>query len=259
MIYITGDCHGEFTRFSTRKFPQQKNMSKERDMVIILGDSGFLFDGSRTEEHWLDWFEAKPWITVDVGGNHANYDLSEQYPLVPFHGGTARMLRPSVFQLSRGQVFRFGELSVFAMGGAESHDGLILRRGEDLERRKRQLKRLGKLFRVEGISWWPQELPSTQEMGLAAGNLQAVNYKVDLVLTHCAPGVVQKKIAPDGDYPENMLTRYFDCLYDVIDCKKWYFGHYHKSWTDEDGRCQSVYEAIIPIEESEVSHDGTEN
>ena len=29
MIYITGDCHQEFRRFSTRNFPEQKEMSKE--------------------------------------------------------------------------------------------------------------------------------------------------------------------------------------------------------------------------------------
>lgn len=39
MIYITGDCHQEFRRFSTRNFPEQKEMSKE-DVVLICGDFG---------------------------------------------------------------------------------------------------------------------------------------------------------------------------------------------------------------------------
>ena len=39
MIYITGDTHSEFTRFSTDKFPIQKEMTKN-DYVIICGDFG---------------------------------------------------------------------------------------------------------------------------------------------------------------------------------------------------------------------------
>lgn len=39
MIYATGDCHGACRRFSTKCFPEQKQMTKA-DMVLILGDFG---------------------------------------------------------------------------------------------------------------------------------------------------------------------------------------------------------------------------
>lgn len=39
MIFITGDTHGNFSRFSTKEFPEQKEMTKE-DFVIICGDFG---------------------------------------------------------------------------------------------------------------------------------------------------------------------------------------------------------------------------
>lgn len=39
MIYITGDTHSDFTRFSTDKFPIQSEMTKN-DYVIICGDFG---------------------------------------------------------------------------------------------------------------------------------------------------------------------------------------------------------------------------
>lgn len=39
MIYITGDTHADFTRFSTDKFSIQKEMTKE-DYIIICGDFG---------------------------------------------------------------------------------------------------------------------------------------------------------------------------------------------------------------------------
>ena len=39
MIYITGDTHAQFNRFSTKHFPEQKNMTRD-DYVIICGDFG---------------------------------------------------------------------------------------------------------------------------------------------------------------------------------------------------------------------------
>ena len=39
MIYITGDCHGDFKRFNKKNFPEQLEMTKD-DFVIIWGDFG---------------------------------------------------------------------------------------------------------------------------------------------------------------------------------------------------------------------------
>lgn len=36
-IFMTGDTHGDFSRFSARAFPEQKDLSKA-DYVIICGD-----------------------------------------------------------------------------------------------------------------------------------------------------------------------------------------------------------------------------
>lgn len=45
MIYITGDTHGDFLRFSMNAFPEQAEMTKE-DIVIICGDFGGVWDYS---------------------------------------------------------------------------------------------------------------------------------------------------------------------------------------------------------------------
>ncbi len=39
MIYVTGDCHGDWQRFSKVFFPEQNEMTKE-DIVIVCGDFG---------------------------------------------------------------------------------------------------------------------------------------------------------------------------------------------------------------------------
>lgn len=37
MVFVTGDCHGNFARFEQKHFPEQANMTKD-DTVIITGD-----------------------------------------------------------------------------------------------------------------------------------------------------------------------------------------------------------------------------
>ena len=98
MIYITGDCHGEFRRFNTRIFPEQNGMTKD-DYVIICGDFGGVWnkdEESKMETHNLDWLEGKPFTTLFVSGNHENFDRLNKYPVEKWHGGKIQRIRPSV-------------------------------------------------------------------------------------------------------------------------------------------------------------------
>lgn len=61
MIFVMGDTHGDFTRFNTDNFPEQKEMSKD-DYVIVCGDFG-IWDDSNRERYWLDWPGTKPFTT----------------------------------------------------------------------------------------------------------------------------------------------------------------------------------------------------
>ena len=40
MIYVTGDTHGEITRFSTRRCKTRNFRLTEKDYLIICGDFG---------------------------------------------------------------------------------------------------------------------------------------------------------------------------------------------------------------------------
>ena len=42
MIYVTGDCHQDFSKFSMKNFPDQKSLTKD-DFVIVCGDFGGIF------------------------------------------------------------------------------------------------------------------------------------------------------------------------------------------------------------------------
>ena len=95
MIFVTGDCHSEFQKFSTDSFPEQKEMNKD-DIVIICGDFGAVWDCdgiSPSEAYWLSWLDEKPFTTVFVDGNHENFDrLNSEFEIVDFHGGRRNFL-----------------------------------------------------------------------------------------------------------------------------------------------------------------------
>ena len=97
-IYITGDTHGDFQRFGSKYFPQQKEMSRG-DYVVIAGDFGGLWDGSQKDQYWLDWLNKKPFTTLFVDGNHENFDLLNTLPEKEWNGGRVHVVREHVLHL----------------------------------------------------------------------------------------------------------------------------------------------------------------
>ncbi len=255
MIYATGDCHGDFKKLSNAAFPEQKEMTKD-DIVIICGDFGAVWDAdgqSPSEAYWLKWLDEKPFTTVFVDGNHENFDrLYTEFETVDFHGGKAHKLCDSVYHLIRGEVFEFSGKRFFAFGGAQSHDiddGILSREdfkttGEFRETIRIWRKRR-KVFRVEHVSWWKEELPSDEEILNAEQNLAAADYTVDYVISHCAPQSVVSCMYPGCSSPD-MLTNYFEDLSHRLRFRWWIFGHYH-----EDrkllGKFILLYDQIVRI------------
>lgn len=151
-IYITGDTHGDFQRFGSKYFPQQKEMIWE-DYVVIAGDFGGLWDGSQKDQYWLDWLNKKPFTTLFVDGNHENFDLLNTLPEKEWNGGRVHVVREHILHLMRGQVFDFGGLTWFTMGGAASHDiqdGILDPADPDFEHRYWLMRRMRSMFRVKG-------------------------------------------------------------------------------------------------------------
>ena len=72
LVYVTGDTHAEFNKFSTKRFPEQKELTKE-DFVIVCGDFGVWHDCPE-ERYWFDWLSKKPFTLLFVDGNHENFE-----------------------------------------------------------------------------------------------------------------------------------------------------------------------------------------
>ena len=203
MIYVTGDCHGNFRRFQSDCFPEQANMTKD-DTVIIAGDCGGVWFGDSRDDETLDWLERLPFTLAFVCGNHENYDALERYPVAEWHGGKVHRVRPHVLHLMRGQIFELEGCRFFTMGGAKSHDTN---------------------HRINHISWWRQELPSDEEYSEALQNLERYNWQVDYIITHCAPTSIA--LAGSRHNEADRLTDFLQEVRERATYHYWLFGHYH--------------------------------
>ena len=231
MIYITGDCHGNFERFNLSNFPEQRELTKE-DYVIICGDFGGVWsrdEENREEIMILDWLECLPFTTLFVDGNHENFDRLYAYPVEEWHGGKVHKIRDSVIHLMRGQIFEIDGKRIFAFGGASSHDiqgGILNPDDPDFAGKYNALSRGYLPFRINHWSWWERELPTEEEMEEGRRNLQACGNKVDFIVTHCCAASTQVLLS-QGTYARDHLIDYLEEIRQNCKFKKWFFGHYH--------------------------------
>ncbi len=192
--------------------------------MIVCGDFGAIWDGAKSDKYLQKWYGEKPWTTLFVDGNHENHVLLDSYPISEWNGGKVHFIAPSIIHLMRGQVYKIGNKLFFTMGGAESHD---------------------KIYRKEGISWWPREMPSNDEYEEGLANLDKVNNQVDYILSHCAPDQLQSQIA--YWYEHDKLTGYLEIVRQTVKFGWHYFGHYHidKDFLNYKATC--LYNNIIEI------------
>ena len=88
------------------------------------------------------------------------------------------------------------------------------------------MKKANKFVRIENETWWAAEQASTTEMLRGLSNLEKVNYKVDFIITHCAPQSMLNWRYFGAMKPETM-TLYFDTILKKAHFHRWYCGHYH--------------------------------
>lgn len=236
MIYVTGDMHGDFRRFNNSFFPEQRQMTRE-DVVIVCGDFGGIWRQSpgKEEDAALKELSEKRFTLLWVDGNHENFARlnSDEFPLVNLYGGQAQQIRPGLYRLLRGEVYEIQGKRIFSFGGASSHDiddGILDPNDYDDPQEFQSVYRRwwmeGRLFRVRGVSWWPEELPGDAEMERGFRALEAVNYEVDYVITHCLPHDVASVLSHCTFYPDR-LTLYFNNILRRLRFDRWYCGHYH--------------------------------
>lgn len=248
MIYITGDCHSDFSRFNTKNFPEQKTMTKE-DYVIICGDFGGVFNykgENKEEKNQLDWLDEKPWTTLFVDGNHENFDRLNAYPESDFCGGKVHIIRPGILHLMRGYVFKVDGKDIWCFGGARSHDiGDGILEPEEKQKIKKWRNEGNKIFRINKVTWWEQENPSEEEYQRGIENLEKNDWKVDFIVTHDCTSSTKKQVL-DERADNYELNNYLENIKNKCEFTKWFAGHLHYDKMVNEKEIL-LYEQIIRI------------
>lgn len=198
-------------------------------------------------QYHLDWLENKPFTTLFVSGNHKNYDILDSLPVSTWKGGKVNFVRPSVLHLMRGQVYIIEGSKFFTFGGASSHDisdGIL---EPDDPRIKKWKKDYSKMFRINHVTWWERELPSSKEMEEGLKNLRENDYRVDYIITHSPYTSLMNEMDGGDLCQRDKLTDYLQEIRQNVEYKHWIFGHMHRNQTCEEERSSSLYEQIIRI------------
>ena len=208
MIYITGDTHGEVSRFE--EIHEQYRLT-EKDMLIVAGDFGCIFGLGWRDEHKLDLLAKLPYGILFIDGNHECFPQIYTYPEEIWNGGRVHRIRPNILHLMRGQVFSIDGISIFTMGGGYSIDAAM---------------------RIPGRSWWPEEMPSDDEYAEAWSNLAAYDNKVDVIVSHAAPEETMQMFVQTSEIShrflqEGRLNVFLENVRQTVEHKNYYFGHMH--------------------------------
>ena len=125
------------------------------------------------------------------------------------------------------------------MGGAESID---------------------KATRTQGISWWPEEIPSQKEMWHGMDTLEEHGYDVDVILTHTLPKMLMSAYFGNSfTLKENDPTGvYLDEVYRRTRFRKWFCGHMHEDIDNPLFRLQVLYDDVVSIDTKNPSFESTE-
>ena len=216
MIYITGDIHGTLDIGKVVRFFSDSNVSAgltKDDYLILLGDTAICWDDGKIDTEVKRILRDLPVTTLFIDGNHDNHQLIAEFPVVGWNGGHVHEIEPDILHLMRGEVFTIEDKTFFTFGGAYSIDCLR---------------------RIEGVSWWPEEMPSAEEYRHGWDSLRQNGYAVDVILTHTAPSFVLNELRLEFMEGEEELQNYLQEIADNVDYGAWYCGHFHEDVVVDD-------------------------
>lgn len=211
MFYITGDTHGDFSRyieFTTRIQPT------ENDTMIILGDAGLNYYGNERDEARKSFVNSFPFTTFCIHGNHEMRpaDIST-YKINEYSGGMVwyEDKYPNILFAKDGEIYNFDGFSCIVIVGAYSVD---------------------KFYRLaRGWMWFKNEQPSEKIKSYVEHQLKNRGNKIDVVLSHTCP----VKYEPsevfirglDQSTVDKSTEEWLGQIEEKLEYKHWYCGHYH--------------------------------
>lgn len=224
MIYLTADIHGRVRLPHLRSSLMRLDLSSD-DYLIILGDAGMIWDG-KTDHEVLGFYDELECMTLFLDGNHENFTLLNRYPVTNMFGGSVHRISDKVAHLRRGERFEIDGRSIFVFGGGFSSK---------------------KLTESSPVLIWDEEMPNDVDYLTGMTNVHGSRLSVDYVLTHEAPTKIIRSMGLKVHDDELPLTNYLQKISEELNFQKWYFGHFHKDWTE--GRYRCLYDSVIEMGE----------
>jgi predicted phosphodiesterase len=206
-VLVAGDTHGNLPHFRSL-IDVAKREGCQR--IVQVGDFGYW-------PHYAPFHEQVNRLAMEAGvtvywldGNHENFDALEE--AINTEAPSPQQMLAELWYLPRGCTWEWDGCRFMALGGAYSID---------------------KDYRVEGQSWWPQELLTTPQVVRAMGR-----GPVNVLFTHDAPEGVCPIISNvyKGDEISRGNRLGVSAVVHTLRPRLLVHGHYHHRYTGWDGR-----------------------
>lgn len=239
-IYLTGDKHGYFYSI-TRYCQLHKNLNRNDDVMIILGDVGINYYEECILSGLYRTLTDLPITLLCVHGNHERRPATiSSYEIDEFCNGKV-YINPEFLHVKfaiDGEIYDLPDYTgnikkCIVIGGAYSVD---------------------KYYRLaNGISWFADEQPSDEIKINVENALIKNNWNIDYVFTHTCPyrfrptewflDIDTSKMIIDTSTEEWLQT-----IYDRLKhFEKWYCGHFHGEKYDINAKIRFMYEDITKL------------
>ncbi len=216
MVFITADTHGELERLTDKKL----KYIKKYDTVIVLGDFGFVWDGSRQQDKNLKKIAKLPFRVLFIDGYNENFTALDRYPDTVYHGAQAKEICPGqVYYIKRGEILEIEDMKLLCFGGADD-------------------------YIPDAFSDNP---PVQADFDRCTENLEKAGWKVDYILSHSPSGIISRFLNLESFVTGNLFD-YFDEISHKVEYKKWFFGMYHKD-KYISSKAQAVYTDMYKLGE----------
>lgn len=201
MIYMTGDLHGEKTRFADRRIKRLK----KNDVLVVCGDFGFLWNGAAAEQKLLEWIGKRRYHVLFVEGTHDNLELLSGYPVEDWCGGKTHHISGRLRHLIRGERFAIEGKTLLALGGGQPDEGAQF-----------------------GVTCWRGVLPDKDEVVAICDRLDELGWEADIIVSHQAPSNIEACINHTGS-ELNLLSALMNTVQRKNKFLMWCFGSYHQN------------------------------
>ena len=217
---LTGDCHGEFTRFKNYDKEVQQD---ENTAVIILGDAGLNWTLDEHDSQMKNFLSKRYKFRIYcVRGNHEARPANVPGMKLVYDedvGGEVYMQEkwPNIRYFKDWGIYLIDGLEVAVIGGAYSVD---------------------KWFRLDrGAIWFENEQLTDEEM--LAATMELTGAEVDMVFTHTCPICWEPwdlfLHSIDQSRVDKSMELFLEEIAKCFGWKVWLFGHYHEDRLERPG------------------------